>query len=119
MSLSVLSAKPNEPLNSFREALRRAAEAAGSLTPEVLAEAVGEAERLKAGLLLRLYAEGTPRHEEEDRLLEVEEAARRLGISTDTLYRKARELPFTIKIGGNLRFSSRGISRFIATRQGR
>ena len=44
---------------------------------------------------------------------------RRLAISTDTLYRKARELPFTVRIGGNVRFSAQGISRFIATRQGR
>ena len=60
-----------------------------------------------------------PRHEEEDRLLDVEEAASATRVSTDTLYRKARELPFTVRIGGNVRFSAQGISRFIATRQGR
>ena len=57
--------------------------------------------------------------EEDDRLLEVEEAARRLAVSTDTLYRKARELPFTVRIGGMFHFSAQGMSRFIATRQGR
>ena len=62
---------------------------------------------------------GTSSSEEEDRLLEVEEAAVGSQISTDTLYRKARELPFTVRIGGNVRFSAQGISRFIATRQGR
>jgi len=107
------------PLYAFQEALQTAGEVAGSLGAEALAEAIGETERLKAGLWARLYAEGAPRPQEEDRLLDVDEASRRLSVSTDTLYRKARELPFTVKIGGNVRFSTHGISRFIATRQGR
>ena len=81
--------------------------------------ALGAAERLKARLWARLYAEGMPRHEEEDRLLEVEEAAKRLAVSTDTLYRRARSLPFTVRVGNSVRFSLRGLSRFIETRQGR
>jgi len=119
VSLSVLSAASDEPLLRFQEALQRAEEAAGSLRPEALAEALGEAERLKARLWTRLYAEAAPRVQEEDRLLDVEAAAARLAVSTDTLYRKARDLPFTVRIGGNVRFSARGLARFIETRQGR
>ena len=119
MSLSVLAQNPDDPLRRFRDALRHAEEVSGCLGAEALPEALGEAEKLKARLWTRLYAAGIPRQEEEDRLLEVEEAARRLAISTDTLYRRARELPFTVRIGGNVRFSAQGISRFIATRQGR
>ena len=119
MSVSALSQSPGDPLRHFQEALRHSEEASDSLGIEALPEALGEAERLKARLWVRLYGEGIPRQQEEDRLLEVEEAAKRLAISTDTLYRKAHELPFTVRIGGNVRFSAQGISRFIATRQGR
>jgi excisionase family DNA binding protein len=55
----------------------------------------------------------------EDRLLDVEEAAERLGTSQDYLYRHSRKLPFTVRVGSRLRFSSRGIERFIRMRQGR
>ena len=55
----------------------------------------------------------------EDRLLDVEEAAQRLGTSTDYLYRHSGKFPFTVRIGSRLRFSARGIERFIRTRQGR
>jgi excisionase family DNA binding protein len=119
VTLSLLSAKAAEPLTAFQEALRATDEATRSLGVAGLVEALGEAEKLKARLSARLLAEGTPRTTEEDRLLTVEEAAERLAVSTDTLYRKAREMPFTVRIGGNVRFSAQGISRFIATRQGR
>jgi excisionase family DNA binding protein len=119
VSLSVLSAPSDDPLRRFREALGQAEEACRRLNIGELSEALGEVERLKARLWVWLYAEGAPQQQEEDRLLEVEEAARRLAVSKDTLYRKARDLPFTVRIGGNVRFSAQGISRFIATRQGR
>ena len=119
MSLSLLSVKAGEPLVSFQEALRNAEEAARELGADALAEALGATESLKARLWVRLYSETAPHSQEEDRLLDVEGAAQRLAISTDTLYRKARDLPFTVRIGGNVRFSAQGISRFIATRQGR
>ncbi|HEY3351175.1 MAG TPA: helix-turn-helix domain-containing protein [Thermoanaerobaculia bacterium] len=119
MTLSLLSARAGEPLRSFQEALRAADEATRSLGAEGLVEALGEAEKLKARLSARLFAEGAPHPVQEDRLLTVEEAAARLAISTDTLYRKAREMPFTVRIGGNVRFSAQGLSRYLATRQGR
>lgn len=55
----------------------------------------------------------------EDRLLDVREAAQRLGTSADYLYRHGRTLPFTVRVGSRLRFSSRGIDRYIRVRQGR
>ncbi len=55
----------------------------------------------------------------EDRLLTVEEAAKKLGLSTDWLYRRARKLPFTVRLGRRLRFSERGLDRYIRQRQGR
>ena len=55
----------------------------------------------------------------EDRLLDVGEAADRLGVSKDYLYRHGRKLPFTVHVGRRLRFSSFGLVRYIRTRQGR
>ena len=46
-----------------------------------------------------------------DRLLTAEEAAEMLSMSTDWLYRNAKKLPFTRKLGPKmLRFSEQGIS---------
>ncbi len=55
----------------------------------------------------------------EDRLLTVEETARKLGMSEDWCYRQAKRLPFAVRIGRQLRFSERGIERYIRQRQGR
>jgi predicted DNA-binding transcriptional regulator AlpA len=50
----------------------------------------------------------------DDRLLDVKEAARRLGVSTGWLYRSADKLPFTKRLGpGQLRFSAAGIACWI------
>jgi len=55
---------------------------------------------------------------EEDRLLETAEAAACLSVSEDWLYRHAKKLPFTRKLGPKmLRFSSLGIRKYLATRK--
>ena len=54
-----------------------------------------------------------------DRLLDVEEAARKLGKSKDYLYRHAGKYPFTVRDGRRLRFSEAGIEKFIRQRLGR
>jgi len=48
------------------------------------------------------------------RLLNVEEAARYLGLEVDTVYRKARlrELP-SVKVGRALRFDVKALGRFV------
>lgn len=57
---------------------------------------------------------------EEDRLLTVDEAATKLGVSKDWLYRRAKKLPFTVFQSPRMvRFSIRGIERYIRQRQGR
>lgn len=53
-----------------------------------------------------------------DDLLDVDTAARRLGMSRSWLYRNARRLPFTVPVGSLLRFDPRGIARYIADRAG-
>ncbi len=53
-----------------------------------------------------------------DRLLDAQEAARLLSVTTDWLYRNARKLPFSRKLGRKmLRFSSQAIQRYLATRK--
>jgi predicted DNA-binding transcriptional regulator AlpA len=56
--------------------------------------------------------------QEADRLLTAEEAGEMISMSEDWLYRHAKTLPFTRKIGPKtLRFSYQGIVRWMATRK--
>jgi predicted DNA-binding transcriptional regulator AlpA len=55
---------------------------------------------------------------EPDRLLDVAAAAQRLAVSRDWLYHHAHQLPFTVRQGRLLRFSTAGIARYIRSRQG-
>jgi len=69
----------------------------------------------------QLEMRGTPASsavEEPDALLTIEQASERLSKSRDWLYRHARDLPFTVRVGRQLRFSARGIARFIRERSG-
>ena len=53
-----------------------------------------------------------------DTLLTITQAAERLQQTTHWLYRHAHALPFTVRVGRHLRFSSQGIARFIRERAG-
>ena len=76
---------------------------------------LGELEVIRATALLKMTAPSPP--ELRDELLSVSEAAARLGVSTDYLYRHAASLPFTRRIGRKLLFSSRGIDAYMAKRR--
>jgi predicted DNA-binding transcriptional regulator AlpA len=53
-------------------------------------------------------------------LLDVRQAAERLGMSPDWLYRHAKRLPFTCRVGRRaVKFDSRGLDRWIAARSRR
>ena len=54
----------------------------------------------------------------EERLLSVEEAAKRMGVTTDMLYRM-KNLPFTVKLGRLRRYSETGLNKWIRQRAGR
>ena len=57
-------------------------------------------------------------HQDGDKLLDAEEAAKTLSVSPDWLYRHANRLPFTRKLRPRmLRFSEQGIQKYIATRK--
>jgi excisionase family DNA binding protein len=54
-----------------------------------------------------------------DPLLTIEEAAARLGVSLDWLYRRTKSLPFVVRVGRHVRFSGTGIGRYVRNRMGR
>jgi hypothetical protein len=97
---------------------------AAALPPELAVALLASCTVAQSALIGRLVslpatATAAPEDPPEDRLLDVHGASERLGTSTDYLYRHSSKLPFTIRIGSRLRFSARGIERFIRTRQGR
>jgi excisionase family DNA binding protein len=56
---------------------------------------------------------------EADQLLTIEEAATMLGHSKIWLYRKSTRLPFSVRMGRSVRFSRKGIEKWIeAQRKG-
>jgi hypothetical protein len=78
---------------------------------------LGELERLRATGWLRL-AVPSPPEPAGDTLLTAKEAAKRLSVPVESLYRK--KWPFTVRLGkGTTRYSERGIERFIRARESR
>ena len=76
------------------------------------------AERVADLVVARL--DGKAAHPDDDRLLDVDEAAALLGVTPRWLYRRAKKLPFARRLSkGVLRFSEAGIKTYIrASRQG-
>jgi excisionase family DNA binding protein len=54
----------------------------------------------------------------QEALLTIEQAADRLGVSRDWLYRRTKRLPFVVRVGRHVRFSANGIDRYIRNRMG-
>jgi len=75
---------------------------------------IGDFEAAKAAAWARLVEGPAPQSltEAPDRNVSAAEAARRLGMSRDWLYRNAAKLPFTVKIGRRVLFSARGLERW-------
>jgi predicted DNA-binding transcriptional regulator AlpA len=53
----------------------------------------------------------------DDRLLDIDELCAILNVQKAWIYHNARRLPFSRKIGGNLRFSSNDLQRWIAAQK--
>lgn len=107
-------------------ALVREPERVAEVRADSIPALLGDLERLRAALWTRLMgarASGNGQPEpstEGDHLLTVAEASQKLGTSKDWLYRRAKALPFTVRLGlRQLRFSARGIERYIRQQQGR
>jgi excisionase family DNA binding protein len=83
---------------------------------------LGDLERVRWKVRLRLeaFARGCQSGAAEpSRLLNVTEAAGRLGCSPSWLYRHNKRLPFVVKTGRSLRFSSKAIDSFIRSHETR
>ena len=92
-------------------------EAVDALPPEELPAALAQLLALQARVVARMTTAATGRDERPDRLLAVKQAALVLGMSPDWLYRNADRLPFTRRTGRRtLRFSERGLTRYLADR---
>jgi hypothetical protein len=103
------------------DALAAHPEMVAELRVELAEALLARCHTLEGALFARLLAartNGGPVASEEDRLLAAADAAERLATTEDWLYRHARELPFTVRSGRQLRFSSRGIERYIREKQG-
>jgi len=85
--------------------------------PEAVPDLLAELERVRAALWQRLTAPALPPTPAGERLLTVDEAAARCGMSRDWLYRHARTLPFARRVGRSLRFSETALERWLSTRQ--
>ncbi len=86
--------------------------------PEDLPRLAGDFEAARAAAWGRMLApRPTAANAGPDQNLSVEEAAGRLGVSKDYLYRHAERLPFTVRIGRKLLFSARGLEKWNAQRQ--
>jgi excisionase family DNA binding protein len=97
----------------MRDELQFALVAARTLPPEELPGLLGELREVEVTALARLTQVQLSAPMDPDELVDVAEAARRLGVSKGYLYRHG-ELPFTRRMGRKLLFSSAGISRYIS-----
>jgi hypothetical protein len=90
------------------------------LSTDAVPEAIGRLETAKARLWARLMisAPTAPPPDDPEATVDVHEAARLLTMSTGWIYRNARRLPFTRRVGTRaLRFSVPGIRRYLASRR--
>jgi predicted DNA-binding transcriptional regulator AlpA len=87
----------------------------GTPAPE-LPQLIGDLEAARAAAWARLTAPAADKPSEAlsqaARNLDVAEAAKRLGMSRDWLYRHASELPFAVRIGRRVVFDSVALERW-------
>lgn len=95
----------------MRRSLEQALSEAKSCTPAELPYLLADLELIRVTATARLNSpviESRP-----DMLLTVTEAAARMNLSKNYLYRHSRRLPFTRRVGRALRFSSAGLDNYL------
>lgn len=95
----------------MREELQPALSLAKELSREELVSFIGELAMVQAVAQSRLCIPQL--NSAPDQLLSVGEAATRLHVSEDFLYRRHKRLPFTRRQGRKLLFSANGISDYL------
>jgi predicted DNA-binding transcriptional regulator AlpA len=105
-----MSSMPQSPQpNQMTKELQAVLAAALTVPAESLPDFLAEIEKIRVTAWARLMR---PTNEHvRDELVDVGEAAIRLGMSQSYLYH--HEFPFTRRIGRSVRFSARGIQQFI------
>ena len=86
-----------------------------ALPLEAIPALLGELEQLKATLWARLTVPGSNGNgrQEADRRLSAKEAAARMGMSLDYVYKNYSEFPFAAKEGRRVLFSERGLEHYL------
>jgi predicted DNA-binding transcriptional regulator AlpA len=100
----------------MRHELQPAMELASHLSVDELPQLLGDLEQIRVVALARLIS---PIVATNDELLDVEQAAARLHVTRDWIYRHHRQFPFTKRLGESehlLRFSSKGIDAYLKSR---
>jgi len=87
--------------------------AAKELPLEDIPRFLGDLEEIRCTAMARLTAPAPAQPRQADELLDITEAARRLGVSKDFLYHRHREYPFTRRVGRRLLFSALEIDKYI------
>ena len=82
------------------------------LTPDELPRLLGDLEMVRVTVWLRLSSPA-PEEKSTAELVDVDEAAKRLGMSASYLYRNHKKFSFSRKLGHSLRFSAEGIASYI------
>jgi excisionase family DNA binding protein len=100
----------------MRDALESVLALAKNLPREELPRLLGDLAEISATANARLTI--LPVEAVHDELVDIEETARRLGVSKDYLYRHQGKFPFARRIGRKLLFSSLGLEKFLARRCG-
>jgi predicted DNA-binding transcriptional regulator AlpA len=114
--VTIPCAAPETAFSCFRDEISGAEETARRIPPAELPDALAELERLRLVLdTARIEAAVRDSRTEavRDRVLNIHEAAERLGRSESYLYREAHRLPFTVRSGRAVGFSERGIEEWI------
>ena len=86
---------------------------ARTLATEEIPRFLGELETIRATAWSRLTTTIPAAKQAGDELVDIEEAARRLGVSQSFLYRNHGKYAFSRRVGRSLRFSSQGIQNHI------
>ncbi len=84
------------------------------IEPEEIGPVMAQMAAIQLSLATRLVTETSDREpDHKEKLLTVEEAAAKLNCSEVWLYKRAKRLPFTVRVGRSLRFSERGLDEAI------
>lgn len=104
---------------SFTDALSVLSAGADQVPDRQLPAALVHLAAVQTNLAARLADSAIPtRANAEDRLLNVRQAAEKLGMKVGWLYRNAPRLPFTVRVSPRrVRFSEQGINEYIAKRK--